>query len=623
MSEELYRKNIESMRSRYEDIVLYLDSYCPETDGPASDKDITASVTDVCGKTVLIAYKGDTVYQFDSLYDSAPLLDLWFNGLKDEWELGSKLFMFGLGNGMYARKFLESARDDCSIVVHEPSVKIFRTALEYFDMSDLFANPRFRLVFFPLHAGNTVKSVYEDIMSFTDVGTYAGANYLNYADLFTDECVAYIEGLGRAKSFAIANQTVHDRFGGDYNRNVFNNLAFLRDSYSLKELAADMPEDIPAIVVAAGPSLDKNIKELARAKGKCILISTDTAMKPLSLAGIVPDIAAMADGKKDERYLSEADSRQVPLVCTAKCGNEFLSLHTGKKFFFDDSCYHLNGFIDKNAEKLHFLATGGSVANTCFSLARLFGCRRIILVGQDLAYTGDKTHSAVTVRGEKKTAVADLENVEMDVDINGDPIRSSREFMLYREWFEQKIDEDGDLDVVDATEGGVRIRGTKLMTLRDAIDEYCTKDFDFSETLKRAVPLFDEETKKAFDAYVRQVPSHLGDLRRMIRETAADYSSMRHLVQTDNYHTSRMKKLYDDCRKKTERIESSPVIEYVHNQMQGKSSELLSTVNKLENDEKKELLTVCDIGENYLRDMSTAIDELEPYMEIIKREFGG
>ena len=51
--------------------------------------------------------------------------------------------------------------------------------------------------------------------------------------------------------------------------------------------------------------------------------------------------------------------------------------------------------------------------------------------------------------------------------------------------------------------------------------------------------------------------------------------------------------------------------------MQGKSSELLSVVNKLEEDERQELLTVCDIGEKYLQDMDNAVSELEPYMDII------
>ena len=82
-----------------------------------------------------------------------------------------------------------------------------------------------------------------------------------------------------------------------------------------------------------------------------------------------------------------------------------------------------------------------------------------------------------------------------------------------------------------------------------------------------------------------------------------------------------MKKLFDNCRKRTEEIENSPVIEYVHTQLKGKSTKLLDRVNILENDEKQELLTVCDMGERYLRDMDEAIAELMPYTEFFKRDF--
>ena len=622
MPDSIYKKNADAMRSRFADVIELIEKPSDEISLIDEEKDVTAGVTEVDGKKILVAQKGDITYRMDSLYDSGPMLDLWFKGLREEWDLDSRLYMYGLGNGMFVRKFLKSARPDCAIVVHEPSYRIFKTVIENFDISDIMTDKRVRFVFWPLYPEYTVKHVYESIVSYTDVTTLSASHYPNYTNLFPKNCEEYVYGIQRSQSFVLGNQDVYSRFGADYNRNTFHNFDLFRDSYSLVKLAGEMPEDIPAIIVAAGPSLDKNIKELARAKGKCIIISTDTALKPLSLAGIVPDIAAMADGKKDERYLSEADSRQVPIVCSARCGDMFLHLHTGKKMFFDDSCYHLNNFLETTGEKMIHLLTGGSVANTCFSLARLFHCKRIILVGQDLAYTGDKTHSAVTVRGSKKTAVEDLEHVEMDVDINGDPIRTSGEFRLYKEWFEQRIDEDKEIEVVDATEGGIRIKGTALMTLHDAIDKYCTDSFDFSEVIEKAVPLFDEKTKERFDAYVREVPDEIGELRRIIRETMADYKAMRRLVQNDDYHSSRMKQLFDKCQRQTKRVENSKVIEYVHNQLQDKSAKLLDKVNKLEKDEKSELLVACDMGETYLKDMDQAIEELQPYMEEIRRDFG-
>ncbi|MCR4850362.1 MAG: DUF115 domain-containing protein [Lachnospiraceae bacterium] len=621
MPDSIYSRNIDAMRSRFADVVNYLETPPEDIRMIEEDLDIIADVTEVDGKKVLIAQKGDKVYRLDSLYDSDRMLDLWFDGLKEDWDLDAKLFMYGLGNGMYVRKFLQRARKDCAIVVHEPSYKIFKAVLENFDLTDIFADPRVRFVFWPLHTIEGVKLTYHEIMSYTDVYSLAGSYHLNYPDLFKNDSMEYAKGLERARALASANQRVNDFFGGYFSKNVFSNLALLEDSFDIVKLADHMPEDIPAIVVAAGPSLDKNIKELKMAKGKCLIISTDTALKPLSLAGIVPDLTAIMDGKKDDRYLSEEDSRLVPIVCTPRGGTEFLHLHTGMKFFINDYCDHISGFMKNNGHALMKLDTGGSVANACFAIAKFLHCRRIILVGQDLAYTGDKTHSAVTVRGARNTPVDKLEHVEMDVDINGDPIRSSREFKLYKEWFEQQIRLDNNLEVVDATEGGIRIEGTRLMTLKDAIDEYCTADFDFSGIIKQAQPIFDDKLKKKYREFVKRVPDQLMDIRRLIRASVSDYSSMRKMVQKNDYHNSKMKTLFHNCEKRTKDIENSPVIEYVQTQLKEKSTELLDKVNKLESDERQELLTVCDLGEQHLKDMDQAVEELLPYMDIIKRDF--
>ena len=96
---------------------------------------------------------------------------------------------------------------------------------------------------------------------------------------------------------------------------------------------------------------------------------------------------------------------------------------------------------------------------------------------------------------------------------------------------------------------------------------------------------------------------------------------MRRMVQKDDYHNSKMRTLFDNCAKRTQDIENSPVIEYVQTQLKEKSTELLDKVNKLESDERQELLTVCDLGEQYLKDMDQAVEELLPYMDILKRGF--
>lgn len=620
MEQTLYEKNIEAMRPIYPDVIRYLEMTDSEKEQIPEDTVIAAAVQDVCGKKVLCVLKDGNTIQMDSLYDSDKLLDLWFETLGKEWDLSTKTIMYGMGLGIYVRKYLKAARNDCSIIVHEPSETIFRTVLENFDLSDIFADKRVRLVFWPMYNGKEdIRSFYHrDVLEYKDMGSMKITFYLNYPRVFSSDSIDFSTGIKDAIDYVLADQVVSERFGDDYNRNTFNNITLFTKSYSYRDLVEAMPEGIPAIVVAAGPSLDKNIHELKKAKGKCIIISTDTALKPLALAGIEPDIAAIMDGKKDARYLSEESSRHVPLLCTVRSGDTFINLHEGKKFFTDYFCEHIKTFMDRENIPFPNLPTGGSVANSCFGIAEAFHCKTIILVGQDLAYTGDKTHSAVTVRGAKHTAVEDLENPIMGVDINGDPIRTSLEFKVYREWFEHEILTHPYLKVIDATEGGIRIGGTELMTLKDAIERECNVDFDFKEVLAKVGPLIPDDKKQKYIDYISRIPDQLKELQRMIKASLSDYISMRKLVMSDMYNTPQFRSTYKKTKDVGKKIEESPVIEYVNYQLRERSSELLDSVNKLEKDEKSDLLAACDLGEKYLNDMLEAISELEPYVASMK-----
>ena len=621
MPDSIFDENINAIKDLYPDVVAFLEGQISDNDYIPEELDVSVGVQDVSGRKVMCAEKEGRTYQLDSLYDSDALLDIWIGSFSDEWEFEAKLLMYGLGNGMFARKFLQSAREDCSILIYEPSVKMLKVALENFDLTDILPNRRVTLIFWPvLKKQEEIRLFYNHILDYKDIKTIKTTFYTNYPRLFKNDCVDYVAGINDAMEYVLANQVVHDRFGGYYSRNLFNNLKYIPDSLSYADLIEKMPEDVPAIIVAAGPSLDKNIKELEKAKGRSLIISTDTALRPLAMAGIEPDLTAIMDGKKDARYLSEEASRIVPLFCTPKSGDTFMNLHKGVKFFTDDGCANIKAFMDKEGCMFSPLSTGGSVANACFGLAMRLGCKRIILVGQDLAYTGDKTHSGVTVRGEKKTAVEDLEHAYMGIDIDGNPIRTSLEFRTYKQLFENEIKTHPDIRVIDATEGGIMIEGTELMTLKKAIEQECNREFEFDVVLKQVGKLLPGDKEKRFIDLMIKIPGQMKELEHLINVSKADYVSMKKLVKADNYHSSKFKSLYKETQTISKRIEANPVMEYVQDQLQGRSSQMLDKVNRLEQDEKRDLLAVCDLGEKYLTDMLDALSELEPYVEKMKND---
>jgi hypothetical protein len=94
-----------------------------------------------------------------------------------------------------------------------------------------------------------------------------------------------------------------------------------------------------------------------------------------------------------------------------------------------------------------------------------FACKRIIFLGLDLAFTDNYIHAAETSRRDL-TSTEDLRQVP---DIHGNKIFTSKSLDIYRQWIENRIRNEKGIEFIDATEGGARIEGMKLMKLSECL----------------------------------------------------------------------------------------------------------------------------------------------------------
>ena len=129
------------------------------------------------------------------------------------------------------------------------------------------------------------------------------------------------------------------------------------------------------------------------------------------------------------------------------------------------------------------LPAGATVAHLAFYLACYMGCDPIILVGQDLAYTGHVFYvPGVEIHRTWQSEINrfhSMEHKEWERIVRNRPILrrvpgaqggalyTDDLLFTYLEQFEKDIATVG-ARVIHATEGGARIRGTDVMTLREA-----------------------------------------------------------------------------------------------------------------------------------------------------------
>lgn len=220
-------------------------------------------------------------------------------------------------------------------------------------------------------------------------------------------------------------------------------------------------------IIAAGPSLDRNIQELKQIGNRGIILATGTVLKKLLKAGVRPDYVIIIDGGKEGTYpqILGVENCQVPLLYMATVYYRVPAEYQGEKYVIFQKDFEYSETYAKE-KGYPLFQSGGSVSTTALDIGIQFGCRRIVFVGLDLAYTDNKDHASET---------AQVRSVEQDgtimvEDIYGNMVRTVRNLNLYREWIERRIQGERQIEFIDATEGGARIQGTQIRKLSEVID---------------------------------------------------------------------------------------------------------------------------------------------------------
>lgn len=312
------------------------------------------------------------------------------------------------------------------------------------------------------------------------------------------------ETIERGLEVRLANLVTQASYGEIWQRNIILNIPQIISNPPVESLYGEFFGK-PAIIVSAGPSLDKNIDYLSMVRGRALLISVDTALRPLLLRDIRPDLVVSVDpqevnythidGLRVERMHLVADPIVYPSTISNFEGGKLIASH-GHPLM--DWVY---SYLEFDGLKIEPLRTGGSVSTAAFDLARRIGADPIIFVGQDLSFppTGQKFYAKGCVfldggyDGLKKfntlrMRFRDLRPVIAEIstkDILNRDVLTNRKLMNYLRWFEEEV-RHTKARCINATEGGILKKGFILMSLRDAIREYCKKELDIEGFLAQA-----------------------------------------------------------------------------------------------------------------------------------------
>lgn len=249
---------------------------------------------------------------------------------------------------------------------------------------------------------------------------------------------------------------------GNFRKNSranYGSLEDLKDAFQGKDI----------VIVAAGPSLDKNIHQLKEKKNGTVILSVGTVLQKLLSEGIRPDYVIIIDsGIATYRQIEGVERCGVPLLFLSTAFSRIVKNYEAEKYMICQKGYRpAEELAEENGWRT--VETGGSVVTTAFSLCLCLRVSRIIFVGLDLAYTENADHASGTAIYNK---------IKEDTGIwvegtDGTQLRSSSNLMVYKEWLEQRIanrsEEEKKIPVIDATEGGAKKHGMENMPLKKAL----------------------------------------------------------------------------------------------------------------------------------------------------------
>lgn len=611
----IYKNNIEAIKKSnpYLWEILEEDVECREQvliDKSVKEEDIVAYIKD------------EELWYLNSRYEADMAAEKWAEsfGILNYVAI---VMVFGFANGMYLQQ-LKKKYPDNLIIVYEPSREIFEASLNEIDLTELFKADR---VFIAVGEAG-YKLFIEYVYTFINYTNFTHVKWKilpNYQRLFQMSYLKiqniymnWIRQITLDRNTLLISQN-------EFAENVLQNLWEGLSNYSIDDLAQKIREKVdvenyPAIVVSAGPSLDKNIHELKNAKKKAYLIVVDTALKAVLRAGINPDVAVTVDPHKPLVLFEDKRISELSMVVCDSSNTKVLKRHKGKKIYFGDSQSYTKSICKKYKKNLSPLESGGSVANNAFALAKFLGFKTIILIGQDLAYPDMKGHTKDAYDNDQENEIDFTKKKYIEVeDIFGNKVWTEGNMDAYRKWFEMQIVRYPKLKVIDATEGGAKIKGAEILTLKEAIQRECRdlEEVDYEKITAELKPYFEKEELEEIRTQLRDIPKELNVIREKLHDGIAQYEELKKSAKMEKIDISKVKEIIEEVAELSEWLENKAEMKLAQMYNYEAEYNMKGKVFNIQEDLKEELSMIAENGIEMFESYFKAIDTLEKNLDIL------
>jgi len=429
--------------------------------------------------------------QLHSAYDPEKEAGVFAESIK--WDSANYNIVFGFGLGYIAEELAQRMRPTERMLIYEPSAEMLALTMQHRDIRKLITRPGT-----VLGVGESPQALIAQFMAMFSIASIRGLRMISFpafehlpgAHRFAE----LQEGI-RAQMFAVGGnfQTLM-AMGAAYEYNTLLSFRAILENPPFRNLVGRF-KNIPAVLVATGPSLDKNVDLLHEIKDKALIIAVETSLKPLLKRGIEPHVVCTGDPQEaNYRHIKGTFAPNTYLVVEPQAPPKSISEWTGRTFIasFGDCMMQ---WVEKVLGEVGRLKSWGSVATMAYDIALKCGADPIVFIGQDLSFPEGRTYAKGTYfedEEKNKNTVEELREKGIylieKTDIYGKKVYTNKQMYSYCNYFHARFAEPEARRrrIINATEGGILKEGVQIMSFREAVSQYMVEPQPISALLEAA-----------------------------------------------------------------------------------------------------------------------------------------
>ncbi|PKL35457.1 MAG: hypothetical protein CVV44_21880 [Spirochaetae bacterium HGW-Spirochaetae-1] len=378
--------------------------------------------------------------------------------------------VMGFAFGYHVESLLKRISRDVIVLIIEKNGSLFRKALEQRDLAGVLGDSRVMILLDPPEdvIADRLKGKASKNVSFI---THRGSHqvYSGYYGTVLEICRSYLS----TKEVNIATLAKFEKL---WSSNIARNIQYYADNRGVQSLYGKL-QGIPAIVVAAGPSLMESLDFIERNRDRAVIICVDTAYRILLKRNIVPHFCIAVDPQViNARYFEGVPLTDTVLVADPMVHPSVFHLFRGRSMT-TGLVFDMMKWIERICGDKGEMTHGGSVSTNAFDLARRLGCSPVYLTGQDLAFTGGLAHARGSYLDEQIHLRTSRVNNSLMFNryqltalppvyvkgIRSEKVRTNQKMMIFLAWFQKRKDEA----LVNATCDGAFMTGIRHVSCHD------------------------------------------------------------------------------------------------------------------------------------------------------------